>query len=781
MKSRNYFVIALISLTLIPLELSWTRIFSAEFFYTFAFLVLSLAILGLGLGALALRLFQSLDKPERLGIYLALAGFAAVIGPLIVFRLGLDFAVLFTSPAMIAKLILTVLILMSSYFLAGMGLALLFKHNHENIPRLYMADLIGAGIGVMTAIWAMNSFGTPVASLLIALPIALGSLMVLNGWKKVIPIVLALLIFTLTPFAGDYLELKRDERAPVIYKHWDAMSKIKLYEYRKEYRGLNIDNIANSPVYAFDGNWEDTKPGETPWGINVSNLIGRFDSCVFLSLGAGGGSDVLQALIEGATEVHAVEINDHINRMMIEGDPGGYLPPIPDTAAINPAAGPDSGATAPDTVGRIVTLAEFSGYIYNDPRVKVVTEDARAYVRRFENKFDVIYSLSSNTWAALASGSFALAENYLFTTEAFKDYWTALSDSGFLMMEHQVYVPRLVSEVIDALRQTGVDNPLEHFAVYDLPKMRRKIILLSKQPLTKEIRYSALGELTPEKFEQIHLLYPPADDSLQNNLINRIIVEGWQNVADSAPIDISPVTDNKPFVAQLGLWRNLTTEKLDKISFFAEFQGFPLSKVMMVIILAVVIVVILPLNLIPYFRKGPKLKAIPWLYFFVIGAAFMAVEIILIQKYGLLIGPSLYSLAAVLLTLLIASGIGSRFSKSFSNTFAFSAVAGWLLLDAFVFPSMIYAAGDMTMVPRLALAALLILPLGFFMGMPFPKGTLKVGELIDWGFAVNGAASVLGSILILFVVFAWGFNTGLALSAAMYLIAYGLISLKRAW
>jgi len=77
-------------------------------------------------------------------------------------------------------------------------------------------------------------------------------------------------------------------------------------------------------------------------------------------------------------------------------------------------------------------LAEFSGHIYRDPRVTVVTEDARAYVKRHQNKFDLIYSLSSNTFAAVASGSFALAENYLFTTEAFRDYWTAMSDSGFM-------------------------------------------------------------------------------------------------------------------------------------------------------------------------------------------------------------------------------------------------------------------------------------------------------------------------------------------------------------
>jgi hypothetical protein len=41
-------LVALLSATLIGLELVWTRIFSAEFFYTYAFLTLSLAIMGLG-------------------------------------------------------------------------------------------------------------------------------------------------------------------------------------------------------------------------------------------------------------------------------------------------------------------------------------------------------------------------------------------------------------------------------------------------------------------------------------------------------------------------------------------------------------------------------------------------------------------------------------------------------------------------------------------------------------------------------------------------------------
>ena len=75
--------------------------------------------------------------------------------------------------------------------------------------------------------------------------------------------------------------------------------------------------------------------------------------------------------------------------------------------------------------------------------------------------------------------------------------------------------------------------------------MRRNMLLLSKIPLTEEIRQNAFGDLTPEKYEDIHLLYPAAD-SISGNLINRIVLNGWENESDSSLVDISPCTDDRP-------------------------------------------------------------------------------------------------------------------------------------------------------------------------------------------------------------------------------------------
>jgi hypothetical protein len=153
----------------------------------------------------------------------------------------------------------------------------------------------------------------------------------------------------------------------------------------------------------------------------------------------------------------------------------------------------------------------------------------------------------------------------------------------------------------------------------------------------------------------------------------------------------------------------------------------------------------------------------------------MAVEVVLIQKYALLIGASIHSLVTILLTLLVAAGIGSRFARRFSDRAVFLTIVLWLLADAFLFRHLIYAAGAAGLGVRIALTVALTFPLGFFMGMPFPKGALRVGELIDWGFAVNGAASVLGSIGVLLVAFEWGFSVALTLAAGLYLVAWLLL------
>jgi predicted membrane-bound spermidine synthase len=549
MPRSRFVLIALLSMTLIGLELTWTRIFSSEFFYTFAFLILSLAVLGLGLGALALRLFPILNKKKLLPIVLSLTALFTLTGPPFIFILDLDFSSLFSDWLTVGKLFVAILLLSSAYLSGGLALAFLFRRHSREMPALYMSDLIGAGAGVMAAILIMNQVGTPQATFLISVPVILAAFWAGRRWQRLLPVLLFIAMLFLTGHADQLLQADRQEPANVIHTHWDAMAKIKVYEATDSHQMLNIDNVARTSAYKFDGNWDKPDSLKLDFTINLSRLIAQFDSCRYVVIGAGGGGDVLQPLQANAAEIYAVEIIPHINEMLYDG-----------------------------------LLSGFTGYIYQDTRVRVITEDGRIFIRRHENAFDIIYSSSSNTFAALASGAFALAENYLFTTEAFYDYWQALSDSGYMVLEHQVYIPRIVSQVREALVRHGIKNPKAHFAVYDWPKARRNLLLLSKKPLKQQVIDHALtdgGDISDSPFQ---LLYPAAD-SLKNNLVNRIVLHGWKSVRDSANTDISPSTDDKPFIAQMGLLKNLDINKLEKVVPYSDLYGFPLSKMIIVIIL----------------------------------------------------------------------------------------------------------------------------------------------------------------------------------------------------
>ena len=169
-----------------------------------------------------------------------------------------------------------------------------------------------------------------------------------------------------------------------------------------------------------------------------------------------------------------------------------------------------------------------------------------------------------------------------------------------------------------------------------------------------------------------------------------------------------------------------------------EFNGFPLARLLAVVILLVGLLVMVPLTFLPYVSGRERLRPVPWLYFFTIGMAFMMVEVILIQKYTLFVRPSVYGLVTILFTLLFFSGLGSRISRTVDDRLPFRchrrlAGPGHPRLPAFA-----RRVGRADPGARMLIAALLVAPLGFAMGMPFPKAGLRVGPLIDWGWPSTG-------------------------------------------
>jgi hypothetical protein len=166
-------------------------------------------------------------------------------------------------------------------------------------------------------------------------------------------------------------------------------------------------------------------------------------------------------------------------------------------------------------------------------------------------------------------------------------------------------------------------------------------------------------------------------------------------------------------------------------------------------------------------------------YFAAIGLGFMFIEIAFIQKFVLYLGHPLYAVAVVLFSFLLFAGIGSAVSRRLHEGAPVARVVLAIGLAALLCLGMLpWLAGHAMGLPealRIAIAALLIAPLAFFMGMPFPLGLARVeagaARLVPWAWGVNGCASVTGAVLATLLAIHFGFTAVVLAALLLYAVA----------
>ena len=177
----------------------------------------------------------------------------------------------------------------------------------------------------------------------------------------------------------------------------------------------------------------------------------------------------------------------------------------------------------------------------------------------------------------------------------------------------------------------------------------------------------------------------------------------------------------------------------------------------------------------------------PGLYFLGLGLAFLFVEIAFIQRFTLFLAHPLYAVAVVLASFLFFAGLGSGFSDRWAELHRRRRLRG-SAIDAAILGIGAVALLYLIVLPRLfdrlmgwnggakvLLALVLIGPLAFLMGMPFPLGLKRVAatgsERIPWVWGVNGCASVLSPVLATVIAIHFGFTAVVGLAVALYLLA----------
>jgi len=506
--------------------------------------------------------------------------------------------------------------------------------------------------------------------------------------------------------------------------------------------------------------WERILLSRPPALANV--LRPRGDYAI---IGPGGGIDVLSALAGGSASVTGIEINPIIADTIMRG-----------------------------------RYATYSRHLYQRPDVHMHVTDGRSYLRSTEQQFDVVQMTLVDTWASTAAGAFALSENNLYTVEAFSEYFEHLRPDGMIAITRwEFHEPRealrVVAVAMDALHGLGIANPARHFIVASEGALDEDgipvVVLAKKSPFTVEEEAEVKTHLA--RYSQLRPLYLPSE--LARNPFGDLLASNDPYAfARQYAYNVAPVNDNAPFFfftlkpSQILGHENLRAG----VDWKVNLGVLVLLLVLVISLVAVVAFLILPLALhIGRMRQSP----FSLLYFVAVGLGYIMVEIAFIQRFVLFLGHPTYALTVVIFLLMLSSGAGSLCSRRWLPRtqlawMPITLVVLALLVDVFFLPHWLAAWVGLGFYSRVVISGLLLAPLGFGMGMPFPTGlrALALGpavevsgalsdadNAVEWAWAMNAAASVLGSVLAMVIAIQFGLNVTLACGAAAYLLALLLL------
>jgi spermidine synthase len=716
--------VLVMSFSSLLLELALTRLFSVTLFYHFAFLAISIALLGLGAGGVFAYI-----KKEWLTRW-----DAAVLGA----RLSLINSVLLLVVLEIDLLIpvslkltgwnflkLTAIYLVSAlpFFVIGLFFSVLFARSHQRITQLYAADLAGGALACVGVVPLLNFVGGPSTIIAAAAASALAAVIWTRGCPTLtdfgrvgsenqkskienrkspgfarvgIPIWAVLLaLVAVANYSGKLVDIvyakgMRRNEPWVAYARWNALSRVEVDD-----QGVNkvIVIDADASTYLMNTDAKDMTPKwrhdlmAAPSSLaNVLRPTGNY-----AIIGPGGGVDILRAVANGSPNVTGIEINPIIVNDIMRG-----------------------------------RYADYTHHLYTRPEVHINIADGRSWVRNSREQYDVLQMTLVDTWASTAAGAFALSENNLYTTEAFREYFDHLKPDGFIAITRWEFTKprealRVVSQAIAALSQLGVHDVSRNFIVISdgpLSEDGRAVTVLAKKtPFTQDEEFAVLDHV--QKYPNLYLLYTPsfelpaiyaADADVQDctasakrgsvtcrateflrqrrgspqaAVVFREFIKGMlpevtistsprghystqreEFIADY-PYNISAVSDNAPFFF-------FTVRIKDMLGSLTRGGGIDwkvnLGVVVLLMVLAISIVAVLAFLILPLLLStrpaiGHGPSAMSLLYFIAIGLGFILAEMAFIQRFVLFLGHPTYALTVVIFMMLLASGAGSLMSR----------------------------------------------------------------------------------------------------------------------
>ncbi|HEV2687539.1 MAG TPA: hypothetical protein VGV35_03265 [Bryobacteraceae bacterium] len=766
--SQLYLGVAFTTLATLILELSLTRIFSVVFYYHFAFLAISIALFGLGAGGIFSYVVANWPGNIyfKLGTLAVLNSVAVPISLIFLLtRSDLDYLTLagvFFASAL-------------PFFFSGTIVSMAVAEAIQRVDRVYFFDLLGAAAGCLALVTLLNYFGGPntvlATGVLFAVSAAIWYNLAGTLRGRVAAVVLALcfvvlIVYNVKHRLIDIHYAKGSRLPPEMFVQWNSFSRIGLVKNGDMY-DIRIDADAATSISTFDLERLTAKQrfDLLHQGPGFPYLLRP--GAKTLVIGPGGGWDVARSLASGSKDVTAVEINPIIAQTIMRQ-----------------------------------RFADLSNRLYFRPDVHVFTEDGRSFVRSSQEKYQVLQATLVDTWASTAAGAFALSENNLYTTDAFRDYLNHLTDDGLMVFTRWGFQPpreslRLVSLAMESLRVLGETEPWKHVVVIreDAEKLSgwgaMDTVVVFRKPMSREDLARARTSLDGTSLQ---LLYLPTD--LRANEFSSLLRTSdskkfWRDYE----FDVSPVDDDRPFffytVQPQDVWDFLLRRQSGPAADVKINRALPLLFGLLgVSLVATAVVLALPPLLLGTRLPAEKGVRRFLLYFFCIGAGYILIQVALIQKFVLFLGHPTYALTVIVFSMLISSGLGSFFSRRLIAgagdgplSLALLAVAATVSALAFLAAPISEFGVGWPLPLKMAVTSCLIAPAGFLMGMPFPTGLsrlqIRFPQAVRWAWALNAAASVLGSAGAIFLAIYIGLRATVLVGAALYLLALAVLVLQK--
>ena len=747
------------------LELALTRVFSVVFYYHFAFLAISIALFGLGMGGL----FSYIVAGWKAPLFCKLGRLSFVNSLLVVFALAIllnrgatptnwDLALVYFTTAL-------------PFFLSGAIVSLAISETIARVDRVYFFDLAGAAAGCFLLLAMVRLVGGPDTVICAGVTFAAAAAMwhslagSRTGRAGSVALALALVAFIVYNQRHPVLTIRHAKGQTLpdeIFKQWNDISRVAVVRQASGAYNIVIDADAATEIanFDFDRLTKDQREGLFYQGPALPYTVRP--AAKTLIIGPGGGWDVARAIASGSKDVTAVEINPIIARTIMQQK-----------------------------------FAQYSNNLYWRPEVHLEVEDGRSFVRRSTAKYQIIQATLVDTWAATAAGAFALSENNLYTSDAFRDYFTHLTDDGVLAISRWGFEPpreslRLVALAIDALTQLGERDVWRHVIVSRQgslgPYGALDTVLIARNPFTAAD--IARAQASFAHGVQYPVYYPGSTipNQFRDLLLSARPVEYERNYA----YDITPVSDDRPFFFY-------SVQPRDLLNFIKGGQEMGDRKInnavpllfglMGISLLATTLILIAPPIVLG--TRLPSQRGVRGflVYFLLIGAGYILIEVGLIQKFILFLGHPTYALTVVVFSLLISSGVGSYFSRWVLGSDdgrmikALGLTALLTALLALVLSSLLTALVFLPLLVKMAITVALIGPLGFIMGMPFPMGLRKLegwhSPSVRWAWSLNAASSVLGSVGALVSSIYLGLAETLIIGGVFYLGALAIIARVR--